>query len=128
MLPQEQEVEGMGRVNPERPGPPNERQVVGHSEDVQIERYMMRGAEAQDVGEHVRSVMGPSQRPDVRRLGIGPGRGLDVLAADLAAKVVESFDVSGDGRVAHDPGDDSVSSLGRSRRAEQAGLLRDPTS
>lgn len=58
----------------------------------------MIGAEAKNVLGPIGSVVGVAEWSDVGGLGVGPGRRVNALAADLAVVVVEGFDpLSDDG-------------------------------
>jgi hypothetical protein len=67
-------------------------QVVVEPDGAEVKAHVVIGAQAQDVGQHVRAVVEMAERPDVRPFGVPPAAHRDGRPANLACVGVEFLD------------------------------------
>ena len=79
----------MARVHAQPSFDPDQHEAVCERELPPVELDVVIGAEAEYVLQHVRPLVRPTERADVRGLRIGAGRGVELDPADLAVIAVE---------------------------------------
>jgi DNA invertase Pin-like site-specific DNA recombinase len=67
-------------------------QIVVEPDGAEVIAHMVIGAKAQDVGQHIRAVVGMAKRPDVCPFGVPPAAHRDRRPANLAGVRVEVLD------------------------------------